>query len=166
MFAASSRAGTMTATLGVWPEKGCGSSERNAPRWRNARAISQMTAISHRTENSSSTSDPLEPAPPARSASGGRKSRFQCGATQNVPLLVAEARHRAIVICCTVGIATRGLPELRAIPICKCMAHGMRDLVLVVCALICAAAAVYVVYNIEVFKPRYDLLLLQPDQQQ
>ena len=166
MFAASSRAGTMIAMLRGCPETACGSSERNAPRWRNARAMSQTTAISHRIENNSSTSDPLERGPPGRSASGGRMSRLQCGATQVVPLLVAESRGRAIVICWTIGIATRGLPEVRAIPICKCMSHRMRDIVLMICALICAAAAVYVVYNIEVFKHRYDLQLLQSDQQQ
>ncbi len=36
------------------------------------------------------------------------------------------------------------------------MPHGFRDVILVACALICAAAAIYVVYNIEVFKHRYE----------
>ena len=45
--------------------------------------------------------------------------------------------------------------------------HGFRDVILVACALICAVAAIYVVYNIEVFKHRYELQILgQPDQQQ
>jgi hypothetical protein len=52
-------------------------------------------------------------------------------------------------------------------PMCLSMFRGIRDVILVVCALICTAAAIYVVYNIEVFKYRYDLQVLgQPDQQQ
>jgi hypothetical protein len=47
---------------------------------------------------------------------------------------------------------------------CPVMSRGVRDVILVVCALICAAAAIYVVYNIEVFKHRYELQIL-PDQQ-
>jgi len=47
------------------------------------------------------------------------------------------------------------------------MSRGLRDVILVACALICAAAAIYIVYNIEVFKHRYELQFLgQPDQQQ
>jgi len=47
------------------------------------------------------------------------------------------------------------------------MSRGIRDVILVACALICTAVAIYVVYNIEVFKYRYDLQVLgQPDQQQ
>jgi len=47
------------------------------------------------------------------------------------------------------------------------MSRGLRDVILVACALICAVAAIYVVYNIEVFKHRYELQILgQPDQQQ
>ena len=43
----------------------------------------------------------------------------------------------------------------------------VRDLILVLCALICAGTAVYIVYNIEVFKHRYDVQIFgQPDQQQ
>jgi len=47
------------------------------------------------------------------------------------------------------------------------MARGFRDVILVICALICAASAIYLVYNVEVFKHRYELQFLgQPDQQQ
>jgi hypothetical protein len=63
--------------------------------------------------------------------------------------------------------AGRALPDVGAIPMCLVMSHGFRDVILVVCALICAGTAIYVVYNIEVFKHRYDLQFLQqPDQQQ
>lgn len=51
--------------------------------------------------------------------------------------------------------------------LCLIMSRGFRDVVLVACALICAAAAIYVVYNIEVFKHKYELQILgQPEQQQ
>ncbi|HEX9322568.1 MAG TPA: hypothetical protein VF913_10670 [Xanthobacteraceae bacterium] len=47
------------------------------------------------------------------------------------------------------------------------MSRSFRDVILVACALICAAAAIYVVYNIEVFKHKYELQFLgQPDQPQ
>jgi hypothetical protein len=50
---------------------------------------------------------------------------------------------------------------------CQLMPRGIRDVILVACALICAVAAIYVVYNIEVFKHKYELQFLgQPDQQQ
>lgn len=45
------------------------------------------------------------------------------------------------------------------------MPRMIRDVILVACALVCAAAAIYVVYNIEIFKHKYELQLLgQPDQ--
>lgn len=67
----------------------------------------------------------------------------------------------------SVCIAVRALPGLGTIPMCLFMARGLRDVILVVCALICAVAAIYVVYNIEIFKHRYELQFLgQPDQQQ
>jgi hypothetical protein len=60
----------------------------------------------------------------------------------------------------------RALPGVGRVPMCLTMSRGFRDVILVVCALICATAAVYVVYNIEVFKHRYELQFLgQPDQQ-
>jgi hypothetical protein len=34
------------------------------------------------------------------------------------------------------------------------MPHGFRDIILVACALICAVAAIYIVYNIEIFRHR------------
>ncbi len=50
---------------------------------------------------------------------------------------------------------------------CLAMSRSFRDVILVACALICAAAAIYVVYNIEVFKHKYELQFLgQPDQPQ
>ena len=50
---------------------------------------------------------------------------------------------------------------------CLIMSRGIRDIILVVCAVICAAGTIYVVYNIEVFKHRYELQFLgQPDSQQ
>jgi hypothetical protein len=50
---------------------------------------------------------------------------------------------------------------------CLVMSRGIRDVILVICAVICAAAAIYVVYNIEVFKHKYELQFLgQPDPQQ
>jgi hypothetical protein len=50
---------------------------------------------------------------------------------------------------------------------CVGMSRGIRDVILVICAVICAAAAIYVVYNIEVFKHKYELQFLgQPDPQQ
>jgi hypothetical protein len=64
-------------------------------------------------------------------------------------------------------LAVSALPVTGAIPMCVIMSRGFRDVILVACALICAAAAIYVVYNIEVFKHRYELQFLgQPDQQQ
>ena len=46
------------------------------------------------------------------------------------------------------------------------MPSTVRDVILVGCALICAAAAIYVVYNVERFKRLYDLQFLnQPDEQ-
>ena len=51
--------------------------------------------------------------------------------------------------------------------LCLIMSRGFRDVVLVACALICAAAAIYAVYNIEIFKHRYELQILgQPEPQQ
>jgi hypothetical protein len=50
---------------------------------------------------------------------------------------------------------------------CLVMSRGIRDVILVICAVICAATAIYVVYNIEVFKHKYELQFLgQPDPQQ
>jgi len=50
---------------------------------------------------------------------------------------------------------------------CLIMSRGIRDIILVVSAVICAAGTIYVVYNIEVFKHRYELQFLgQPDSQQ
>ena len=44
------------------------------------------------------------------------------------------------------------------------MPRMIRDVILVACALVCAAAAIYVVYNIEIFKHKYELQLLgQPE---
>jgi hypothetical protein len=64
-------------------------------------------------------------------------------------------------------LAVRALPDVGPIPMCLIMSRGFRDVVLVACALICAAAAIYVVYNIEVFKHKYELQILgQPEQQQ
>ncbi len=40
------------------------------------------------------------------------------------------------------------------------MPHGFRDIILVACALICAVAAIYIVYNIEIFKHRYELQIM------
>lgn len=49
--------------------------------------------------------------------------------------------------------------------LCSAMARVLRDVILVVCALICAGTAIYVVYNIELFKHRYELQFMgQPDQ--
>jgi hypothetical protein len=46
------------------------------------------------------------------------------------------------------------------------MLRDVRDIVLVGCALICAAASIYVVYNIERFKQLYDWQFLnQPNSQ-
>ena len=46
------------------------------------------------------------------------------------------------------------------------MPRRLRDLIHVGCALICAAAAIYVVYTIEIFKQKYELQILgQPDSQ-
>jgi hypothetical protein len=67
----------------------------------------------------------------------------------------------------SVCLAVRALPGVGAVPMCLIMSRGFRDFILVACALICAVAAIYVVYNIEVFKHRYELQILgQPDQQQ
>ncbi|TMJ47818.1 MAG: hypothetical protein E6G84_12710 [Alphaproteobacteria bacterium] len=67
----------------------------------------------------------------------------------------------------SVCLAVRALPGVGAVPMCLIMSRGLRDVILVACALICAVAAIYVVYNIEVFKHRYELQILgQPDQQQ
>ena len=64
-------------------------------------------------------------------------------------------------------IGWSALSDADTMPIWLVMPRGVRDILLVVCALICAAAAIYIVYNIEVFKHRYDLQFLgQPDQQQ
>ena len=41
------------------------------------------------------------------------------------------------------------------------MPHGFRDIILVACALICAVAAIYIVYNIEIFKHRYELQIME-----
>ena len=47
------------------------------------------------------------------------------------------------------------------------MFRSIRDIIVVVCAVICAVSAIYVVYNIEIFKHRYELQFMgQPDQQQ
>jgi hypothetical protein len=59
----------------------------------------------------------------------------------------------------------RPLVPVGAFSMCRVMFRRVRDVILVICALICAAAAIYVVYNIEVFKHRYELQFL-PDQQQ
>jgi hypothetical protein len=67
----------------------------------------------------------------------------------------------------SVWLAARALPDVGMMLMCLFMSRGIRDIILVVCALICAAAAIYVVYNIEVFKYKYELQFLgQPDQQQ
>ena len=64
-------------------------------------------------------------------------------------------------------LAWRALPEVAAHAYVLVMRRGLRDVILVICALICAGAAIYVVYNIEIFKHRYDLQFLgQPDQAQ
>jgi hypothetical protein len=57
------------------------------------------------------------------------------------------------------------LVPVGAFSMCRVMFRRVRDVILVICALICAAAAIYVVYNIEVFKHRYELQFL-PDRQQ
>jgi hypothetical protein len=47
------------------------------------------------------------------------------------------------------------------------MSRAIRDVVLVACALVCAGSALYIVYNIEAFKHRYELQFLgQPEQPQ
>jgi hypothetical protein len=75
----------------------------------------------------------------------------------------ASTEQRIASIC----LAARALPDFGAAPMCIGMSRGIRDVILVACALICAAAAIYVVYNIEVFKHRYEVQLLgQPEQQQ
>ncbi len=64
-------------------------------------------------------------------------------------------------------LAVSALPGVGDMPMYLIMSRGLRDVILVACALICAAAAIYIVYNIEVFKHRYELQFLgQPDQQQ
>ena len=66
----------------------------------------------------------------------------------------------------SVCLAAYALPEALRTAMCLVMSRGIRDIILVVCALICAAGAIYVVYNIEVFKHRYELQFLgQPDSQ-
>jgi len=62
-------------------------------------------------------------------------------------------------------LAWRALPGYAAHAYVLVMRRATRDLILVVCAVICAGTAIYVVYNIEVFKHRYELQF-QPDQAQ
>jgi hypothetical protein len=63
--------------------------------------------------------------------------------------------------------AARALPDGVRTAMYLVMSRGIRDVILVICAVICAAAAIYVVYNIEVFKHKYELQFLgQPDPQQ
>jgi hypothetical protein len=67
----------------------------------------------------------------------------------------------------SVCLAARALPEIVRSAMCLVMSRGIRDIILVICAVICAGAAIYVVYNIEIFKHRYELQFMgQPDPQQ
>ena len=137
-----------------------------------ARRRSQTTAISHRIERTSSTSGRPRAGPPRRPVAGGETSAFQCGLPRNVPVLqVDPAGGRAAAdraanperLPCSARICRMSALYL----LCLIMSRGFRDVVLVACALICAAAAIYVVYNIEVFKHKYELQILgQPEQQQ
>ena len=81
----------------------------------------------------------------------------------NPPAAPASTMQQIAGVC----LAVRALPDVGAIPMCLAMSRSFRDVILVACALICAAAAIYVVYNIEVFKHKYELQFLgQPDQPQ
>ena len=84
------------------------------------------------------------------SSSGRRERRRRSGSESRAAALqCAHCRMSALYLLCLI------------------MSRGFRDVVLVACALICAAAAIYAVYNIEVFKHRYELQILgQPEQQQ